>query len=860
MVGRALRGVLLGAALLGGALAPGALAAAAEQAAGRVAYSSAATRVGPPVAMMPASSLRVIPFPGTPDVSPGSQVIFSALKPSDLVSVSVRGSQTGAHAGHLALLPDNAGTAFVPERPFAPGELVTVSAVLTSPAAAAASGAPGVRGLGFSFRTAVPATTSAAAARGVTIEDGLMASRSSGSASQKSGASAASASSANGQTQSFHSQGNFHPPAVTVSSNPDTSSGEIFLTPNNAPQVGSMIINGRGQLVWFRSVSRSATFNLEVQRYQGQPVLTWWHGNVFEGHGINGQDVIMNRKYQIVKILHGGNGYSSDLHEFKLTPQGTAWIDDYVPVRANLSSVGGPTNGTVIDCVIQELSTKTGQVLWEWHALGHIPLSASHATPNGSNPFDYLHCNSIQPQPNHNLLISARNTWSVYLVGQKLGHVIWTLGGKQNNFQSGQGTNFEWQHDASLIGQTLSVFDDAGVPQEEPQSSGKTMTVNRGAMTVTLQRTFDHSPPLLAGAMGSFQTLSNQNSFVGWGTQPDFSEFNSSGQQIFNGSFPVGVTSYRAFRFNWGGQPATPPSLANQPQANGAVNVWASWNGANDVSSWRVLGGPSSGSLHPFATGGSTGFETRLVIQSEPRYVAVQALGSRGHVLHTSVAHAVRSHLSIFGPSAFASGGGSTAVPVGCFTGHDCHISVKVDWGSRVIAQSAVQAVHSRTGALVHFQLNSTGQSALKNASGHRTRVFVTIHDSSGAGASEHMELILYRDSGSGPTRAAHNSHTIQIAQTMGFVSSAGKGQLLAACYGPVPCRPQATLTSSGTVIATTKQEHVGAEELAPVYFKLTSAGQAMLGRAPGNQLAAQVRLTAGGDSATGQISLVRYG
>ena len=112
-------------------------------------------------------------------------------------------------------------------------------------------------------------------------------------------------------TQSFHSQSNFHPPAVQVSSDPDTSSGDIFLNPNNAPQVGSMIINAKGQLVWFRRVTNSATFNLEVQHYNGQPVLTWWHGNVFEGHGINGQDVIMNRSYQIVKILHGGNGYST---------------------------------------------------------------------------------------------------------------------------------------------------------------------------------------------------------------------------------------------------------------------------------------------------------------------------------------------------------------------------------------------------------------------------------------------------------------------------------------------------------------------------------------------------------------------
>ncbi len=617
----------------------------------------------------------------------------------------------------------------------------------------------------------------------------------------------------------------------------------------------------RGQLVWFRRVTHSASFNLEVQRYQGQPVLTWWHGNIYDGHGINGQDVIMNSHYQIVKVLHGGNGYSSDLHEFQISPQGTAWIDDYVPVKANLSSIGGPSNGTVFDCVIQELSIQTGQVLWEWHALGHIPLSASHATHR--NPFDAFHCNSIQPQPNNNVLISLRNTWSVYLVGEQRGHIIWTVDGSQkhSSFHMGSGTNFEWQHDAQLIGQTLSVFDDAASPQEEPQSSAKTMTLSRSGMTAALQHTFDHSPPLLAGAMGSYEALPNGNSFIGWGTTPDFSEYSPSGSQLFNGTFPLGVNSYRAYRFAWSGQPSTPPSVANRPQSNGDVDVWGSWNGATGVSRWRVVGGRSPGKLTPFATASSTGFETRVVIQSEPRYVAVQALDSGGHVLHTSPAHAVRSHLSIFGPDAFAASGKSVALPVGCFTGHDCHVSVKVTWGSRVIAQSSAQTVQSRTGALVHFQLSSTGARALKSAKGHQTRVFVRVHDASGAGASKHMELIRYSVSGSGPKRDAANSPAIQIAQTTAFVSSSGTGQLLAACYGPAPCHPQATITSGGTVIATTKSEHVGAEELAYVYFKLTSAGQAMLQKAHGNQLAAEVKLTdANKKTATGQIALVRYG
>ena len=71
------------------------------------------------------------------------------------------------------------------------------------------------------------------------------------------------------------------------------------------------------------------------------------------------------------------------------------------------------------------------------------------------------------------------------------------------------------------------------------------------------------------------------------------------------------------------------------------TNVYASWNGATEVSAWRVLAGSSSGALQAVATAPKRGFETRITIESE-RYVAVQALNRAGRVLGTSatvVAH-----------------------------------------------------------------------------------------------------------------------------------------------------------------------------------------------------------------------------
>src|SRR5205085_7165633 len=80
-----------------------------------------------------ASALHVIPFPGTPDASPRSQVIFSSLAVAEVRSVSVIGSASGRHSGHLISLPDGRGTAFVPDTPFTGGARANVTPGVSSP-------------------------------------------------------------------------------------------------------------------------------------------------------------------------------------------------------------------------------------------------------------------------------------------------------------------------------------------------------------------------------------------------------------------------------------------------------------------------------------------------------------------------------------------------------------------------------------------------------------------------------------------------------------------------------------------------------------------------------------------------------
>ena len=821
---------------------------------------SSSPALGDAPAPPPAGGLHVIPFPGTPDASRLSDIIFSSLRPDQLTSVVVRGSVSGSHVGHLQALPDHAGTAFVPDKPFDNPEQVNVTATLSSPAAGTASGDPGARVLTYSFRTAMPAP-------GLSGSPSVAARTASAISRTPSPPPAA-------PIQNFISEPDLHPVIVSATADPDQSSGDIFLTPRltiHAPgrfgkhyhdvfQGGPMILNGLGQLVWFHPVSGTAA-NLEVQRYQGRPVLTWWQ----KATGATvGQDLIFSRSYRPVAVVHAGNGYAPDTHEFQITPQGTALIDAHVSVRANLTGVGGSASGVLSDYVIQELDIRTGQLLWEWHALGHIPVSASYyGTPTGKRPYDFLHLNSIQQLPDGNLLISGRHTWGVYLIDKQTGKVIWTLGGKYSSFKTGQGAEFSWQHDAHLIGDTLTLFDDASKPgfQEEPQSSAKAIRLDTAAMTATLVHRYKHYPPILTTSQGSAQTLPDGNMFVGWGASPEFSEYRASGKQIFNGTFPFGVESYRAYRFPWTGDPLTSPSLGLVPGPDGSVTAYASWNGATEVAAWRVLGGSGPHGLERLGEIPSHGFETGVPLGSEPADFEVQALRANGRVIGTSSLATDPAHVAIFARQAFvnaSTGGGS--VSVGCFLAQPCQFTLVASSGHTVLARrSSPHHVPPGSGTLIDFQLSRDGQRQLTAA--HRLTVRMRLSDSSGAAAVRNVTLVSYTTGANKLPRTVAQSREVHIVQTTGFVSTAGgQGQIVAACYAAVPCPMRITVFADGHVVAQTGREQLGIDELGALPFQLTAAGRSLLASAKGNQLPARIVVSDGRERATGSIALVGYG
>jgi len=461
----------------------------------------------------------------------------------------------------------------------------------------------------------------------------------------------------------FKTRPELTPPKVTIRrTGIGADSQYIFLNaPYSGPgHGGTYIIDKRGHYVWFGPNTASEhRLDFSVQSYKGEPVLTWFEGLVVEGFGL-GDLVIANKHYHEIARIKAVGNQKADFHEFVVTPRGTAYITVYrrhSPV--DLTARGGSRNGFILSGVAQEIDIATGKKVWEWDSWAssnpHVPISESHQAFGGgdgghgtrSSPYNYFHINSIcdVADGSDDVLISGRNTFCVYRVHKPTGHIVWRLGGNKNDFTFGSPrAKFYWQHHVRLVptpkGTRMTVFDN-GVPNER-FSRALSLDVNEANKHVALDKAFVHPHVTYrSGAMGSAQLLPDGRMFVGWGTEPHFSEFAADGGLLLDGDIIKGDPSYRAFSQPWVGEPTDKPAAAARYRTGGAT-VYASWNGATAVRQWVVFSGRTAANLHQLVKAGKNGFETAINVSSRGPYFAVHALDAKGNVLAKSATVRIR--------------------------------------------------------------------------------------------------------------------------------------------------------------------------------------------------------------------------
>ncbi|MCI2421182.1 arylsulfotransferase family protein [Saccharopolyspora sp. K220] len=430
------------------------------------------------------------------------------------------------------------------------------------------------------------------------------------------------------QPHHFVTRPDLSPPMVQMETPANgTEPGYIFLAPHGtAAQSGPMIIDDTGQPVWFQPVGDGAglfTMDFKAQTYQGKPVLTWWQGAPHPGYG-EGEYVVYDQSYQQIATVRAGNGLRADLHEMVITPRDTALIIAYHTVQLDRPVVEG---------VVQEIDIATGAVLFDWHSLDHVGLEESTVPPpeDPAAPYDYIHLNSITEDAAGNLLISARHTDALYQLDRATGGVQWRLGGNRSDFAVAPEAVFARQHDARwLPNGTMSLFDNAA-SEPGPASRALVLSVDQQARTVGLVRAASHPGGATSVSQGNHQVLPGGHSFVGWGSQPQFTEFDQSGAVLLHGSFGDGMPSYRAFRLPWTATPTDQPVAVLS-----ATTVYASWNGATEVRGWRILAGAAPDQLRPITDTPRSGFETTVQLPGPEAFAAVEALDAGGQVIARS--------------------------------------------------------------------------------------------------------------------------------------------------------------------------------------------------------------------------------
>lgn len=446
----------------------------------------------------------------------------------------------------------------------------------------------------------------------------------------------------------------------------------IFITPNfdtATPDSAAMILDSDGQVVWMDPSGQHPDdhghFDLRVQEYQGEPVLTYFKGPGARGWGY-GDFYLLDTNYRVITSVTTGSrlgAHHTDFHDSTITDDDTMLLMAYVDTQTDMTAIGGPAEGWVHDAVIQEVDIATGEVLFEWSALDHVPLTDTMLDfdeeydaqqdradddpdeaelASADKPLDYFHINSVTVDDDHNLLVSARHTHAVYKLDRGTGDILWTLGGSASDYALADEAVFSWQHAAERdVHGNLLLLDNHARNVGDPGTS-RALSFDLDETALTAAVAAEYLPPAdrPAAHMANAQPLDDGKVIVGWGQQAYFSEYTADGELIYDVCHGDscqkgrggGGGSYRAYRAQWQAQPDTIPDAVVQDDV-----VYVSWNGATQVVSWRVLTGATQADATQTATVAKDGFETAIELDAAADHITLEALDDNGTVLATTV-------------------------------------------------------------------------------------------------------------------------------------------------------------------------------------------------------------------------------
>jgi hypothetical protein len=528
---------------------------------------------------------------------------------------TVKGDISGPHSGQTILADDKKTVIFKPDQPFTPGEQVQVAVNSLQ----SANGQAGYLPVSYSFNVAL---------------------------NQKPGGVGASTKPLTTQPQSefptYLTVPQDIPHYIVTVPSSNNAEGDIFVAPIpwTAAITGTylLILDGQGQMIYYQSMAND--YNAYDFKVVPNGMLSYFSQK-------DSTFYIMDSHYQVVNTYKAGDGYTTDLHDLLVLPNGNIILMAYDAETVDMSKVvtGGQTNATVTGLIIQEMDPSKN-VIFEWRSWDHVAFTDTTSSLTDPN-IDLVHGNGLALANDGNLLLSSRNLSEITKINLQTGDVMWRLGGKANQFTFMNDQPFAYQHNISqLPNGDITLFDNHGTQQNPSPSRGVEYKLDETNKTVTKVWEFTPTSPTFATFMGDTERLADGDTFLDWGapfTQNRYQfvnmiEVDPQNQVVFQMVFDQPFVSYRAFRAPWHGSPVSTPTLAFKQDANG-LTLGYSWNGATDVASWNIFGGNSPTTLTQIAQKAKDGFETQSDFIGLPQnecYFQAAAVDNNGAELNRS--------------------------------------------------------------------------------------------------------------------------------------------------------------------------------------------------------------------------------
>ncbi|HRJ05528.1 MAG TPA: aryl-sulfate sulfotransferase [Ignavibacteria bacterium] len=338
-------------------------------------------------------------------------------------------------------------------------------------------------------------------------------------------------------------------PPVTVNYSNNPSPGNILMSNivfnvqiPNTPHL--LILNNDASHVFTRQLSA------QVFDFNRQP-----NGNFTYFYRNGGKYYEIDTNYNLTDSFYTGNGYLTDIHELRVLPNRHALLMSYDKQVVDMSQIvqGGNPAAQVTGLIIQEID-ENKNVVFQWRSWDHIPITDATYEDFLSDEIDYIHGNAIELDNDGNIMISSRHLDEITKISRSTGNIIWRLGGKQNQFIF-QNDPFRFSHQHGirrLLNGNILMFDNGNfhIPAESRAVEYILDEVNKIA---TKMWEYKNTPVIYGNAMGFAQRLENGNTLISWGsTNPTVTEVKPDGSKALEMNLPVGVFSYRVFKYNYG--------------------------------------------------------------------------------------------------------------------------------------------------------------------------------------------------------------------------------------------------------------------------------------------------------------------